>query len=262
MGQATDARRGPVADAPPDRIGGPNRRHRLDEHGIVVALGLTLLLVAVAAYNGWRRRQGKKAWTVWGRRVMVPPWRAVAVFATLAVAFFVLPEADSVTNPVGQVVAGVVLVTGALVLLGDIARSLLQGRRLRQAGAPSFLGGLRYHATGGITSGMVYNATWPFARLDIGAGQVTISLSRNLAFVTRMLGFNLGDPRCLRPDEVDEVETDFGWSRARFGAGGGLRFRTLDPTDERDGTVFWMMPGDRETIIQQVSAAGFRVALV
>ena len=107
---------------------------------------------------------------------------------------------------------------------------------------------------------MVDNATWPFARLDIGAGQVTSSLSPNLAFVTRMLGFNLGDPRCLCPDEVREVETDFGKSLALFSGGGGLRFRALDPGDERDGTVFWMMPGDRETIIQQVSAAGFSVA--
>jgi hypothetical protein len=246
-----------VAD--PGTVSADDRRPS-DERGIVIALGLTLLLVAVAAYSRWRRYQGKKTWTVWGRRVMVPPWRAVAVFATIAVAFLLFPEADSVTNPVGQVVAGVVLVTGTVVLLGDMARSLRQGRRLRQTGAPSFTGGLRYHATGGITSGMVYNATWPFAHLDIGAGQVTISLSRNLAFVTRMLGSNLGDPRCLRPDEVHEVETDFGKSLALLSGGGGLRFRTLDPADERDGTVFWMMPGDRETIIRQVSAAGFPVA--
>jgi hypothetical protein len=134
----------------------------------VTALGLTLLLVAVAAYNGWRRSKGEKA---------------------------------------------------------------------------------------------VYNATWPFARLDVEPGQVTISLSRTLAFVTRVLGFDLGEPRRLRPDEVHEVETDFGRSQALFSGGGGLRFRTLDPADERDGTVFWMVPGDRETIIQQVSAAGFRVAV-
>jgi hypothetical protein len=156
-------------------------------------------------------------------------------------------------STVGDVVAiaiGAVLLSFGGVLVVGMVRSLRDGQRLRRMGASSFIGGLRYHATGGIGSGARYGATWPFARLDVGVDQVTISFSQDLAFLVRHI------PRrtSLRSDEVRHVEPGFGPLSL------GLRFRTVDPADERDGTVFWMTLGDRERVVQLVAAAGFPLA--
>ncbi len=155
---------------------------------------------------------------------------------------------------VAVAIGAVVVFAGCFLLLG-MARSFREGERLRRTGAPSFIGGLRYHATGGMNSGMQSNATWPYARLDVGVDQVTISLNKDIGFLMRAIRPDTIPPRSLRSDEVREVETNFGPSFSK-----GFRFRTLDPADERDGTVFWATGEDRERIVRQLAAAGFHLA--
>ncbi len=74
---------------------------------------------------------------------------------------------------------------------------------------------------------MRYNATWPFARLDVLEGEVVISLSDDLRLLTRVIGFLRRVPRrtTLRSEDVRGVESRFGRSGAP-----GLRFRTVDLT--------------------------------
>ena len=160
-------------------------------------------------------------------------------------------------NTIGQSLAiacGVIVLLVGTVLVCAAARALRVQRSLRRNGAHSFIGGLRYHATGSIASGLRFNATWPFARLDVCEGEVVVSLSGDLRILTRAIGFLRDVPRrtTLRSDEVSGVESRFG----RPGSP-GLRFRTIDSTDNRDGLVFWMMPRDRDEVVRRVAAAGF-----
>jgi len=119
----------------------------------------------------------------------------------------------------------------------------------------AFIGGLRFHATGGIASGLRYNATWPLARLEVSKDQITISLrGRAGPVIARTLRRDFPAAATLRPDEVRIVETDFGPSSAK-----GFRFRTLDPDDPRDGVVFWTHGGDRQKIAPLLEGVGFRL---
>ena len=162
-------------------------------------------------------------------------------------------------NAIGEIVA---LAGGAMALLAGAwllraaSRAIRVQRALRREGSPSFIGGLRYHATGGLTSGMRFNATWPFARLDVGHDQITISLSDDLGLLTRLIRFPVPRTTTLIPADVRQVESSFGIPVSR-----GLRFRTVDATDARDGLVFWFLPRDREAILRLVAAAGFPVLL-
>jgi hypothetical protein len=160
-------------------------------------------------------------------------------------------------NAIGEIVALVcgstALFFGAL-LLRAVIRAIRVQRSLRREGSPSFIGGLRYHATGGPTSGMRFNATRPLARLDIAHDQITISLSDDLRLLNRLIRFPVPRRTTLIPADVRQVEPRFGIPLSR-----GLRFRTVDVSDERDGLVFWFRPRDREEILRLVTAAGFRV---
>jgi hypothetical protein len=119
---------------------------------------------------------------------------------------------------------------------------------------PSFIDGLQYHATGGFASAR-FRASWPFARLDVEADQVTVTLKRHVRFVMRMLGLDIPHRTSLHAGEVRVVEPAFGSPFSR-----SLRFRTLDPTDKRDGLVFRATRSDRERIVELLGAAGFRIA--
>jgi hypothetical protein len=102
---------------------------------------------------------------------------------------------------------------------------------------------------------MRFNATWPFARLDVEHDRITITLNDDLQPLLRLINLQVPPRTTLAPADVRDVEARFGMPLSR-----GLRFRTVDASDERDGLVFWFMPRDREEILRLVAAAGFHVA--
>ena len=161
-------------------------------------------------------------------------------------------------NAIGEIVAltggSVALFAGAWLLWAAI-RAIRVQRSLRREGSPSFIGGLRYHATGGLASAIGFNATWPYARLDIAHDRITVSLNDDLRFLVRLLWPRHPRRMTLTPADVRRVDPRF-----RMPLFCGLRFRTVDVGDERDGLVFWSMPRDREEILRLVAAAGFRVS--
>ena len=161
-------------------------------------------------------------------------------------------------SAIGEIVA---LAAGATALLAGgwllwaAIRAIRVQRSLRRDASPSFIGGLRYHATGGLNSGMRFNATWPFARLDVGDDRITITLNEDLRPLLRLIKFQVPKKTTLTRNDIRQVEPRFGLPLSR-----GLRFRTADASDERDGLVFWFMPRDREEVVRRVAAAGFRVS--
>ena len=94
-----------------------------------------------------------------------------------------------------------------------------------------------------------------FARLDVGHDQISISLSEDLGLLTCLMRFPVPPTTTLIPVEVRHVESRFGMSFSH-----GLRFRTVDASDARDGLVFWYMSRDREEILRLVGAAGFTLS--
>jgi hypothetical protein len=161
-------------------------------------------------------------------------------------------------NAIGEIIAlagGSVALFAGTWLLWAAIRAIRVQHALRREGSPSFIGGVRYHTTGGLVSGISSNATWPYARLDIADDRVTVSLNDDLRFLTRLIFPRQPQRMTLTTADVRRVEPDFGMPLSR-----GLRFRTVDVSDERDGLVFWFMPRDREEILRLVAAAGFRVS--
>src|SRR5947209_2135695 len=115
------------------------------------------------------------------------------------------------------------------------ARLRRQRAKLAAAPYPTFIGGARFRARGGLNSGARWNFTRPSAWLELRDDRIVLSLRDE----ARLLG------RQMRPP-VPEVTTlgltDIG-SFERFSRG-GIRFRTVDPDDDRDGLVFWARRSD------------------
>jgi hypothetical protein len=139
-------------------------------------------------------------------------------------------------NTIGEIAAlaggSIGLFVGAWLLWAAI-RAIRVQSSLRREGTPSFIGGLRYHATGGLISGVRFDATWPFARLDVALDQITISLNDDVRFLFGLIMPPHPQRTTLIPADVRQVEPRFGRPLSR-----GLRFRTVDLDDGRDGLVF------------------------
>jgi hypothetical protein len=150
----------------------------------------------------------------------------------------------------------VALVGGVLTLVIFVRfgrMTLRERRRATQlAGTGTYVGGVRYHATGGVNSGARSNFTRPFAQLEVEDDQISVTLNREAMAIARWTGISVDEMTSLRRDEIDHVETRFGVSR-------GLRFRTCDAGDHRDGLVFWPRRRDREDIVRRLQATGLRV---
>jgi hypothetical protein len=131
-------------------------------------------------------------------------------------------------------------------MLWAVLRAFGVQRSLRRAGSPSFIGGLRYGQTGGRISES-FNATWPFARLDVGSDRVTIALDRDMWRLARFARSQVPASTTFVPKDACQVDA----------GSGGLRFWTVDTSDERDGLCFWFLRRDREEVLRLVAAAGF-----
>ena len=125
---------------------------------------------------------------------------------------------------------GTAAVAGALWAVRTLIVSERTAGSRRAAGEDVFVGGMRYHATGGVLSGAP-NFTIPFGLLEVGEGIVSVSLTREGKAFARTTGMDVDPITVFRPDEVRPVETSFALS-------GGFRFRTIDGSDARDGLVF------------------------
>lgn len=150
-----------------------------------------------------------------------------------------------------------VALMGGLLTLGIFVRfgrmTLRERRRATQlAGTGTYVGGVRYHATGEVNSGARSNFTRPFAQLEVEDDQISVTLNREAIAIARWTGISVDEMTSLRRDEIDHVEPRFGVSR-------GLRFRTCDAGDHRDGLVFWPRRRDREDIVRRLQATGFRI---
>ena len=143
----------------------------------------------------------------------------------------------------------------ALVFLAVWLRSLLVAHaerdRLRDSLDPTYIGGARFHATGGNFSGAQWNLTSPFAQLQVREDGVVLSLRDLGATLARRF-----DPPAptftILPIAMVESFDMF--------ANGGIRFRTVDSEDDRDGLVFWARRRDRKQIVQRLTSAGLTEA--
>lgn len=141
----------------------------------------------------------------------------------------------------------------AVVVFGLYARGVvvahLQRGRLRERRDPIFIGGARFHATGGTFSGARWNLTSPLARLELRDDGILLSLHD--------LGRTLGqkfEPPVQTVTTLNFVEIE---SFDIFG-NGGIRFRTGDPDDERDGLVFWPSRRDRAILVERLKEVGLQ----
>lgn len=110
----------------------------------------------------------------------------------------------------------------------------------------SFVGGMRYRATGGAFSGRP-NLSWPLARLDITETGVTIRPRGQLGRLVT-LGWKQEPTVAISFEMAERTEAGFGYS------GSGLRFRTGDP--RTDGAVFWAARRDRSKILAALERVG------
>jgi hypothetical protein len=117
---------------------------------------------------------------------------------------------------------------------------------------PVFIGGVRFHATGGLNSGMRWNFTRPYAWLALHDDRIVISLRDEARLLARQMTPPVPVATTLRFDEIAWFDpNDFR---------GGIRFRTSDSEDNRDGLVFWGRGRDRASICDRLTSAGVPAA--
>jgi len=104
-----------------------------------------------------------------------------------------------------------------------------------------FVGGMRYHARGGLFSGGS-NLTWPLATLELRPDSIRVA--------PRWLACRFLPPVEFAFDDITAVETNFGIT-------GGIRFRL---NGRADGTVFWAMGSTKATVVAALRRAGLDVA--
>jgi hypothetical protein len=143
----------------------------------------------------------------------------------------------------------------ALVFVALWLRSLLVARaernQLRDNPDPTYIGGARFHATGGNFSGAQWDLTSPFAELQVRDDRVVLSLHDLGATLARRFDPPAPPVTILPFANVESFD--------RF-ANGGIRFRTVDSQDDRDGVVFWACRRDREQVVKRLTSAGLKEA--
>jgi len=133
---------------------------------------------------------------------------------------------------------GALVGIGALALglwaLADVLRTRGERDELRHDPEPVFVGGLR------LASGLKLSR--PLARLELRHDEAVLSVAAGFGrLAARVAGLPLETELPFR--ELAGIE------RGPFD---GVRFRTADPDDARDGIVFWPYRDDRDAIVGQL----------
>jgi hypothetical protein len=144
----------------------------------------------------------------------------------------------------------------AIVLAGVLLRTLVTTRGARQGhlrrGEATFIGGAQFFTTRGSWIALRSSLSSPLVELSVEPDRVMLRLSKLAQIMARPLDPPVPRVTVLPFAELRVIE--------RYGHR-GVRFRTNDRADGRDGTVFLPRRRDRPKLLEALAGAGLPLSL-